>query len=538
MAVESGELTQARRDFIALGIAAAAILMFIGTGGAVLPKVVAALSGHGGGPDRTLTSALFLNVALVIFGWRRYRELTREVEERRRAEERSRLLAQTDALTGCLNRRSIIEQAASLAQAGTASGQAIAVAMLDLDNFKRINDLYSHLAGDVLLRATADRLRLVLPAEALIARMGGDEFACVVPFDPASAATLDERIARVIDVVRQPVLFESSAFETTVSVGLARSDRNGDDIARLLHMADIAMYSAKRRCRNAMAWFDPVMANELRFRSELEAGIRHGVAAGEFVPYFEKQVDLATGEIVGFEMLARWNSPTLGRIGPDVFNPVAEDLGLIAPLSESLIRQALQRARHWAPHLTLAINISPLQMRDPWFAQKILKLLVETNFPPQRLEIEITESSLHDNIGLVRSMITSLKNQGVRISLDDFGTGYSSLSQLRSLAFDRIKIDRSFVSSLPESEESFTIVQSIVTLGQGLGLPITAEGVESEAVLAALQQFEGLKAQGYLYGQPSSLEATEAELAQLALLPGTAGNPPPDKAEQPRASTG
>jgi EAL domain-containing protein (putative c-di-GMP-specific phosphodiesterase class I) len=183
-----------------------------------------------------------------------------------------------------------------------------------------------------------------------------------------------------------------------------------------------------------------------------------------------------------------------------------------------LIRKALLRARNWAPHLTLAINISPVQLRDPWFAQKILKLLVEINFPPKRLEIEITESSLHNNIGLVRSMIVSLKNQGVRISLDDFGTGYSSLSQLRSLPFDRIKIDRSFVTTLPESEESVTIVQSIVALGQGLGLPVTAEGVETEEVLAALKQFEGLKAQGYLYGYPGSAEATEAELSQLDLM--------------------
>lgn len=518
MTGEGQELKRARRDIVALGIAFAALLMFVGTGGAVLPKILAAITGQGVGPDRTLTSALFLNVALVIFGWRRYRELTREVEERRRAEEQSRLLAQTDALTGCLNRRTIVDAATELVGKGTQPGRAVAVAMLDLDNFKRINDVYSHLAGDTLLRTTSERLRQVLPPDALIARMGGDEFACVIPFDPNAVSILDDRVERLIETLRQPVQLQGSKFATTVSVGLSRSDLNGNDIGKLLHMADIAMYAAKRSGRNSRAWFDPVMESELQLRSKLEAGVRHGVAAGEFVPFFEKQVDLATGEIVGFEMLARWDSPTLGRIGPEVFIPVAEELGLIAELSENLIREALKRARNWAPHLTLAINISPVQLRDPWFAQKILKLLVETNFPAHRLEIEITESSLHENIGLVRSMITSLKNQGVRISLDDFGTGYSSLSQLRSLPFDRIKIDRSFVTTLPESEESITIVQSIVSLGEGLGLPITAEGVETEQVLEALKQFEGLKAQGYLYGYPGSAEATEAELLQLDLL--------------------
>jgi EAL domain-containing protein (putative c-di-GMP-specific phosphodiesterase class I) len=166
----------------------------------------------------------------------------------------------------------------------------------------------------------------------------------------------------------------------------------------------------------------------------------------------------------------------------------------------------------------LSVNISPVQLRDPWFAQKILKLLVEANFPPSRFEIEITESSLHENIGLVRSMITSLKNQGVQVSLDDFGTGYSSLTQLRSLPFDRIKIDRSFVTSLPGNRESATIVQSIVSLGDGLGLPITAEGIENEEVLAELRRFGNFKGQGYLYGRPATAEATGAELAQLDLL--------------------
>jgi EAL domain-containing protein (putative c-di-GMP-specific phosphodiesterase class I) len=246
--------------------------------------------------------------------------------------------------------------------------------------------------------------------------------------------------------------------------------------------------------------------------------MRAGIPAGEFVPYYEQQIDLVSGKIVGFEMLARWQSPVFGLVGPEVFIPVAEEIGIIAEMSEGLIRQALADARDWSPDIRLAVNISPIQLRDPWFAQKILKLLVEANFPPSRLEIEITESALHENVGLVRTLITSLKNQGVSVSLDDFGSGYSSLAQLRSLPFDRLKIDRSFVTAMPDSRDSATIVQAITSLGTGLGLPITAEGVENAEVVAELQRLGQFMAQGYLYGRPEPAEKTRERLAGLGML--------------------
>ena len=513
-------LGAAERDIVSLGIALAATLMFVGTGSDVLPEVVRSISGQGHGPDQTLATALLLNIALIIFGWRRYKQLTSEVTERRKAEEQARVLAETDPLTGCLNRRSVSPATDRLIQQALQRGQAIAFVMLDLDNFKMVNDLNGHATGDVLLRAAAERIVAQVPPDGLVARIGGDEFAVVLPFYPAEPEVVDRLASRLIEAVAQAVFVNSLEIESTVSIGLSRSDGDGSsvDAQTLMHMADIAMYHAKKRGRNRYYWFEHSMESELRFRSELEAGIRRGIPAGEFVPYYEKQIDLASGEIVGFEMLARWNSPSLGLVNPDLFIPVAEEIGVIADLSESVIRQALLDARHWNPKLTLSVNISPVQLRDPWFAQKLLKLLIEANFPASRLEIEITENSLHDNIGLVRSMITSLKNQGIRVSLDDFGTGYSSLAQLRTLPFDRIKIDRSFITTLPDSKDSATIVQSIVALGEGLGLPITAEGVESEEVLNELRKFSGLKAQGYLYGMPETARTTEAELAQLDLL--------------------
>ena len=507
------------RDVLTLGIAIAAIVMFVGTGGSVLPQIARAMAGQGGGPDRLLTNALLLNIALIIFGWRRYRDLAAEVAERRKAENQARDLAEHDALTGCLNRRSIGAAAAALVSAAQAQGHAAAFIMLDLDRFKQVNDVNGHAAGDALLREAANRIREALPPHALVARLGGDEFAVVLPFAPSRSDEIEQLAEALIATVAQPVNHGEIQLETTISVGISRAEPDQlTDTPAMLHMADIAMYHAKRNGRNCLAWFEANMESEQRFRSELATGIRRGIPLGEFVPYYEKQIDLESGTITGFEMLARWNSPKLGLVNPEIFIPVAEEIGLIGPLSENLIRQALRDARDWDPRLTLSVNISPVQLRDPWFAQKLLKILVEANFPPSRLEIEVTESCLHENVGLVRTLITSLKNQGITVSLDDFGTGYSSLSQLRSLPFDRIKIDRSFVMSLLEDKDSATIIQSIVSLGEGLGLPVIAEGIENEQVLAALRSFGKFKGQGYLYGFPEPADRTAAELASLNLL--------------------
>ena len=331
-----------------------------------------------------------------------------------------------------------------------------------------------------------------------------------------SHSATNNAISGLIDF---PVDHDDGELETTISAGIYRRDPNSEETTQAaLHQADIAMYHAKKRGRNRYCWFDPAMESELKFRSELESGIRRGLTAGEFVPFYQKQIDLETGELVGFEMLARWRSEKLGMVSPEIFIPVAEEIGLIAPISESLIRQAMHDARNWDPKLTLSVNISPLQLRDPWFAQKLLKMMVEANFAPSRLDIEVTESCLHENLGLVRSLITSLQNQGVTVSLDDFGTGYSSLSQLRSLPFDRIKIDRSFVATVLDSPESATIIQSIISLGEGLGLPITAEGIENQQVLDRLRELGNFKGQGFFYGLPEAAEETAAELAQLDLL--------------------
>ncbi len=517
-------LRDGAHDTITLGIAFAAIILFVGTGGKALPPAIEALQGRGLGPDNLVVSALLLNVALILFGWRRYRQLSEEVYLHRQAEAQALQLAERDPLTGFLNRRSLSDASEELIAACAARGEAVALLMADLDSFKQINDLHGHVAGDVILQQCAGRIAEILPDRSLSARIGGDEFACMVPFDANHPERIDELASALIAAVAMPRQTGETQIEVTLSIGVARSNgvlpgnATQSDFESLLHAADIAMYHAKRQGRNQYFWFETAMDNELRVRRELEAGIRRGILLGEFVPYYEQQIDLKSGKLTGFEMLARWNSPAFGIVGPQVFIPVAEEIGLIAQLSEGLIAQALQDAKAWDPQLTLSVNISPIQMRDQWFSQKLLKLLVEANFPPKRLEIEITESCLHENVGAVRTLLASLKNQGICISLDDFGTGYSTFGQLRELPIDRIKIDRSFVSKLINSEDNATIVRAISSLGSGLGLPITAEGIESEEVLKELQAYGDFKGQGYLYGLPESASDTTKRLTGLNLL--------------------
>ena len=513
------------RDVVALGIIVAAIILFVGTGSSVLPQVIRHLVSGKGGVDALLTNALLLNVALIIFGWRRYVDLISEVAARRAAEQAALRLADTDPLTGLLNRRSFDVTLARLAAATCQSGGSLALVLIDLDRFKYANDAYGHHVGDAVLVETARRTRAMLPPDAVLARLGGDEFAALVPFVRGiDCMGHTERLAIGIgDAIALPVHSEDHTVVVTASIGLACCPATpdcaaADIIETFVHRADVAMYQAKKSGRSCHCWFEPAIEQDMLARSRLEQAIRAGVQNDEFRPYYEKQIDLETGAITGLEMLARWHSPERGVVGPDVFVPVAEEIGVMPELSEALIRQALADARDWAPHLTLAINISPVQLRDPWFAQKLLKLMIEARIPPSRLDIEITEESLFENLAMVRSLVTSLRNQGVRISLDDFGHCASSLAHLRTLPFDRIKIDRNFIAGLGHSRDSSAVVEAISSLGRGMDLPITAEGIESLEILAELRKLGTFQGQGYIYGRPLSAKDLRRELAELSLL--------------------
>ena len=506
------------RSFMYSFVMFAAIAMFVAIGGQVGTQMVRQYVGSSQGADQAMVTALLLNIALILLIWRRTSALSDEVDVYRQAEVRAQHLAITDPLTNLFNRRSIKEKTAELSARAARRGKSIAFMMVDLDGFKKINDLYGHENGDLLLREVADRLREVVPPSSIIARLGGDEFGICVVFEPEYPETIDRIAEDLVEALARPVKMADSEQTVTASVGISRPELDCDSIDMLIRRADIALYASKKNGRNGFSWFENGMEVELRSRNSLEADIRAAITNDEFVPYFEQQIDLATGELSGFEMLARWVSPVRGLIPPDDFIPVAEETGMIGDLSLSIIRKAMVEAKTWDPKLTLSVNISPVQLKDPWLAQKIVKLLVETGFPANRLEVEITESSLFKNLSLAQSIVGSLKNQGILIALDDFGTGYSSLAHLRALPFDRIKIDRSFVSSMLDNAESAAIVSAIAGLGASLAVPITAEGIEDEKIIEKLSALGCSKGQGWHFGQPLTIEQVHNLLAQKDML--------------------
>ncbi|MDB5701872.1 MAG: hypothetical protein JWL66_2071 [Sphingomonadales bacterium] len=518
-AIRKSRTINARNDVITGGCVVAALIMFVGTGSQVLSRTLASITGGGQNVDRILSVTLILNIALILFGWRRYRDLKNEISERATAEGRANTLALRDPLTGFYNRRAIAELGADLLAKTHKRQKSLALLMLDLDHFKNVNDVHGHAIGDSLLKLVAADVTKLMPPSAIAARLGGDEFACMFAFDGGSPQVVEHLAQAIVSRLAMPFDADGAHVHISVSLGISFSDNSSDTIDALTRRADIAMYAAKNQGRNRYAWFDVSMERELQARNDVELGLRVGIPRGEFVPYFEQQIDLTTGRLHGFEMLARWEHPTKGLILPDQFISAAEETGMIADLSMSVMRQAMIEARNWDSSISISVNISPTQLKDPWLAQKLVKLLTETGFPPSRLEVEITETSLFENLPLAQSIVGSLKNQGIKLALDDFGTGYSSLAHLRALPFDRIKIDKSFITSIIDNPESAAIVNAITRLGDSLGLPVTAEGIEDAVIEERLRQLGCHKGQGWLYGRPLPIPQARALLAERNLLP-------------------
>jgi len=525
-------VSRARRDLIAGAVLLAALIVLVSSGWhyvASVERMIGATSraANLASGDRMLMAGLLLNLALILFGWRRYRDLVATSSQADEAEARAVTLARTDELTGFLNRRALAEEGSAVIAHGLRRDKAVALLILDLDHFRTVNEMHGHLAGDSILRAATDIVRKALPASAIAGRLEGDEFALLLPFDPRHVNTVDSIADYIVGALAQPVVARGVTAHIGATIGIARTEADCQTVDALLRRANIAMHAAKAAGRGRHAWFDATMERELVSRNMIEAGLRDGIPLGQFVPYYEPQVDLESGTIIGFEVLARWEHPTRGVIPPDSFIPVAEECGLIADMSVSVMRRAFTEARDWDPSITLSVNISPAQLKDPWLAQKVVKLLVETGYPANRLEIEITESSLFQNLALAQSIVGSLKNQGIRLALDDFGTGYSSLAHLRALPFDRIKIDKSFVTAMNRDPESMAIVDAISKLGESLNLPITAEGIEDQAIYDRLRAMGLHKGQGWHFGKPMTVTATRRLLAEKGLLPSARGTSAP-----------
>jgi diguanylate cyclase (GGDEF)-like protein len=492
-------ISSADRDFVVGGITMAAILLMVGTGTRWV-QMFLGWTEWVANSQSAIATTLLLNIALILFGWRRYRDLRDEVNQRAKAEAQALELASFDVLTGFYNRRALADRAPDLIADWLAEGAEIAALVVDIDAFKSINDLFGHAAGDAVIEATARRIATNSPADALLARLGGDEFAIIFPIHLRSVHAVDTIGERLAAELSQPVTVDDVSVSTSASVGGTIGGDAKLALHRLLRSADAAMYQAKRQGRCRYCRFDASLEAELAKRDIIERELRLAIAKGELYPVYEALVDIPTGRARGYEMLARWQSGILGQVAPVDFITVAEDTGLISSLSDLLYRRAFAEAAQWPQHLTLSINVSPMQLRDPWFAQKLLKLLSETALPPQRLVIELTESAIVDNLPLAQAVFTSLRNQGIRMALDDFGTGYSSIASLRTLPFDMVKIDREFVSRMSQTGNQDTIAEAVVKLGHSLGLPVVAEGIETAETLQRLANVDCAIGQGRYFG--------------------------------------
>ncbi|HEY8433227.1 MAG TPA: EAL domain-containing protein [Sphingomicrobium sp.] len=490
----------ARRDAVVLAVLITAVLLLIWNGSTFFNHI--RFQGPKFATDvRIASTALTLNVALILFGWRRYVDLQHEAEIRIEQERRAALLATTDPTTGLYNRKGFADRAAQLCAKGGSRGDNLIVISFQIQRFKVVNDQHGYDAGDWLLKSIARALESELGSSAVIARLSGDEFAIALTSPEADTAAVEEIADGVLRTVTHPLVLHERIIQVGAFAGIASAPAANASIPDILRRADIAMDRARSGRVARPVWFDAGMERALIAQGEIEQGIRFGLDHDQFLPYFEPQVDLETGEVIGFEVLARWKHPLSGIIGPDVFIPVAEEIGLIGRLSEQVIAAGLREAADWDPIIKLSVNISPSQLTDGWLAQRIVRILAETKFPAERLVVEITESSLFADMELARTIVTSLKNQGVRLALDDFGTGFSSLAHIRSLPFDIIKIDRSFVANLNSKRESAAIIRAVTTLAQALSVPVCVEGIESEDAYKAVVRLGCGIGQGWYFGK-------------------------------------
>jgi diguanylate cyclase (GGDEF)-like protein/PAS domain S-box-containing protein len=425
-----------------------------------------------------------------------------DVTERKQAEARIAYMAHHDALTGLPNRVLFHERLAeALGRVHRPGGSGLAVHCLDLDHFKSVNDTLGHPVGDLLLKAVAERLGRCVGNEALVARLGGDEFAVIQPVDAGPNAA-GELASRLIAVVGAPYEVQGHEVVIGASIGIALAPDDGDTADVLLRNADMALYRAKGEGRGTSHFFEPEMDRRIQARRSLELDLRKAFVNGEFELFYQPLVNLDSNTVTAFEALLRWHHPERGLISPGDFIPLAEEIGLIVPLGEWVLRQACAEAATWPGEIKIAVNLSPAQFRSRGVVQAVLSALAHSRLAPQRLELEITESVLLGETDANLATLHRLREIGARISMDDFGTGYSSLSYLRSFPFDKIKIDRSFVRELVERPDCVAIVRAVAGLGASLGIATTAEGVETQEQLDRLRREGCTEVQGFLFSPP------------------------------------
>ncbi len=439
--------------------------------------------------------------------------LTRSIRyaiERKRADERLAYLAHYDAVTSLPNRALFRDRLTRALARADRNERSVALMFLDLDRFKAINDTLGHDAGDVLLKSVAERLVSGLRRVDTVARLGGDEFAVILEGirRPEEAATVAQKL---LTAMARPFTLDGQEVFVGLSVGIAMYREGGEDAKTLIRNADAAMYRAKEQGRNNFQFYKPEFNIQVLERLALESSLRRALEREAFLLYYQPQVDLASGRIIGMEALLRWQHPERGLMSPAEFIPVAEETGLIVPIGEWVLRQACTQNRAWQaaglPPVRVAVNLSARQFRQRALAGTIARILNETGLDPQYLELELTESLLMENTQASSSILAELKAMGLQIAIDDFGTGYSSLSYLKRFPIDTLKIDQSFVAEITTDPDNAAIVIAIIALAHSLRLKVIAEGVETEDQLAFLRAQRCHMSQGYLFCRPLPAEA-------------------------------
>ncbi|WP_324739754.1 EAL domain-containing protein [Tsuneonella sp. CC-YZS046] len=427
-------------------------------------------------------------------GWRGF---IADITKARVAEDKVTYMAHYDILTNLPN-RSLFNTTLQRTFARREEHEVVAVLYVDLDHFKAVNDTHGHALGDKVLAEAARRIEAAVPARNMVARLGGDEFAVLLEDIPGQeeAMAVAEAIVAAMD---EPLEIAGQHLPIGASVGVALAPDNGRDGGEVLRAADLALYDAKSKGRRGASLFDPAMQEQAQFRRDLELDLRAAITRGEMQLHYQPLMDVQSGEIAGYEALLRWNHTTHGMIEPGIFIPIAEETGQIVQIGAWVLREAVMEAATWPDHLFVSVNLSPAQIKDEGLLNTIIGALASAGLAPNRLELEITETLLMQDSEENLAILHKIRSLGVNISLDDFGTGYSSLNYLRSFPFDKIKIDRCFVSDIMEREDNEAIVQAVVGLANKLNMRTTAEGVENEEQFARLRDNGCQQVQGFLF---------------------------------------
>ncbi len=476
------------------------------------PKTLSTLGAHPNTPleaEMVTAGGATLPVELILrevdFGGSPHQAIAiRDLSARKRAEQHIRFLAHHDPLTGLPNRASFARALEDEIAHARRHDQTFAVLCLDLDRFKEVNDLFGHPVGDTLLQRVGQVLLKNAEGLGSAARLGGDEFAILLT-NVQTAGRAGRIAEQLLDAFRIDNERAGSGAMISASIGIALFPDNADTSEHLMTHADTALYRAKLEGRGIYRFYETAMGAEVRERRLLEHDLRHAVSRNQLRLVYQPQVDLQTDEVTGFEALVRWEHPERGDVSPSVFIPVAEESGLILQIGEWVMRTACAEAVRWAAPLSIAVNVSAVQLHSPAFVQMLLEVLLQTGLRPERLEIEITETALVRDITRAVATLRQVRGLGVHIAMDDFGTGYSSLANLRAFPFSRIKVDQSFIRSVDSNDQSAAIVRAVLGLGSGLNVPVIAEGVERPEELEFLKGEVCQSAQGYLLSRPQDI---------------------------------